>query len=85
MSDSQDEKSATELEQKRAIFTRSVGFVIRQLDHDARKMEESAIVDEIPLEVRHQRMDLARGLRQTIVWLTNLIQPEQVKPAPQAN
>jgi hypothetical protein len=80
-----NEKAVAELQQRRAVFVRSAQIIIKQLEHDALKMEESAIVDEHPIQRRHELMDLAKGIRQTTVWLTGLLTVETPKPESASN
>lgn len=73
------ESSATELERKRHIVVRAHQITISQLQSDAQKMMESAIVSEHPLEKRLQIMDQARALFMTIGWLQGLVGAESPK------
>jgi hypothetical protein len=74
-------EGAQELTKKRAIVQRAFEISRTQLERDALKMEESAIVGEHTLERRHELMDLARALRMSGAWLQQLVQPEP-KPEP---
>lgn len=65
-------KSAEELEKKRHIVVRALQIAVKQLEEDALKIEQAAILNEMPMKDRHERMDLARALRMTTGWLSSL-------------
>lgn len=68
--------SAEDLEKKRAIMLRAFTLVSGQLEHDALKLEEGAIVGNYEIKRRHEMMDTAKSLRVTVGWLQTLVTPQ---------
>lgn len=71
------QKSQAELEKARQIMLRSFALVSGQLEHDALKLEEGAIVGNYEIKRRHEMMDTAKCLRVTVGWLQTLVTPNE--------
>jgi hypothetical protein len=69
------EKSVPELEKKRAIMLRAFALTAGQLEHDALKLEEGAIVGNYEIKRRHEMMTTAKSLREAVGWLQALVTP----------
>lgn len=70
-----------ELERKRHIAMRAFQITAQQIEADALKFEESAIVGNHDIMKRHQMMDQARAFRITASWLMNMAEEAQPTPA----
>lgn len=73
--------AATELERKRAILFRAFRLTADQLEHDAAEMEKHAILDELPIQRRHEIMRTAEALRVAQSWIMGALVPPAT-PAP---
>lgn len=69
-----------ELERKRHIAMRAFQITAQQIEADALKFEEGAILGNHDIMKRHQMMDQARAFRMTSAWLMEMAQ--EAKPAP---
>jgi len=73
----EETKAVAELERARQITLRAFDITAKQLEKDALRFEEQAIVGEVPIQRRHELMDHARALRVACGWLQMLVTPEQ--------
>lgn len=73
-------KAAADLEQKRRIAMKAFEITMKQLEADAGRMEQSAILGEHDMKTRHQMMNTAEALRVAGAWLQSLM--PQVEPKP---
>lgn len=71
------QKSQAELEKARQIMLRSFALVSGQLEHDALKLEEGAIVGNYEIKRRHEMMGTAKSLREAVGWLQALVTPSE--------
>jgi hypothetical protein len=68
--------STVELEKKRAIMMRAFALTSGQLEHDALKLEEQAIVGNYEIKRRHELMTTAKALREAVGWIQTLVTPQ---------
>lgn len=74
-----------ELEGKRALIIKSLKIAQSQLQHDAEKSLESAIVGEWPPQKRLMMADTARALFIASDWLAELARPVAAPEPEQPN
>lgn len=68
----------TEMERRRKVTFRAFEITAKQLESDALRMENAAIVGEgHTIQRRHELMDSARCLRIATGWLQQLATPKE--------
>lgn len=74
-------QASAEMEQKRKIAFRAFEITCRQLEQDAAKIEQSAIIDDHPMKKRHEMMRTAEALRVATGWITGALLPSNTQHA----
>lgn len=69
-------ENAREMERKRAILFRAFEITASQLERDAARMEEQAIVSDMPIKKRHEVMRTAEALRIATSWIQGALLPQ---------